>query len=316
MIADHKLVVAKPKALPKGSTIALFSPASPGEKIKLQSGIAELQRLGFNVSPPVQRPPIGYFSGTHEARMLEFVNALENKAVDGLIASRGGYGSSHLFDGKFNSRLAQEKSVIGFSDVNALQIYIWQARHWVTFYGPMVGAGFAAGAGNANGYDENSFLQAIQSTASGWNLPLSGETLFPGEARGRLLGGCLTLLLTTIGTGWELDTSDAILVLEDRGMKPYQVDRALLHLLQAGKFRDVRGIILGDFPECDAPNEGGPSVRDVCRDILGPLKVPIIYGAPVGHTNRPMLTLPLGVKSKLDASGQGTLEILEAAVHA
>ena len=121
----------------------------------------------------------------------------------------------------------------------------------------------------------------------------------PGDAQGRLLGGCLTLVETTIGTPWELETSGAILVLEDRGMKPWQVDRALTHLRQAGKFKDVRGIVLGDFPECAAPVAGSPTVRDVCQRILAPLGVPVVFGAPFGHTDRPMLTFPLGVSCSI-----------------
>jgi muramoyltetrapeptide carboxypeptidase len=314
MTRHRDLMVTKPRALHKGSSIAVISPASPGDEIKLQAGIAELRRLGFRVAPAPNSQSVGYFAATHEIRRSEFVSALDDKQIDGLIAARGGYGSSHLLDAKFNSRLAHQKCIVGFSDVNALQVFIWQVRHWVSFYGPMAAAGFAAGAGNAGGYDEKSFLQAVQTTSCGWTLPLSGETLVPGSAQGRLLGGCLSLLQTSLATGWELDTRDAILVLEDRGMKPYQVDRALLHLLQAGKFQDLRGIVLGDFPECNSPNPAGPSVRDVCRDILSPLGVPIIFGAPVGHTNRPMLTLPLGLQAKLDATGEGTLEILESAV--
>jgi muramoyltetrapeptide carboxypeptidase len=129
-----------------------------------------------------------------------------------------------------------------------------------------------------------------------------------------LLGGCMTLIETTIGTPWELNTRDAILVLEDRGMKPWQVDRALMHLRQAGKFEGVRGIVLGDFPECSPPIEGSPTVHDVCERILGPLGVPVVFGAPIGHTLRPMLTLPLGVQARLSAEGAGLLEILEPAV--
>jgi muramoyltetrapeptide carboxypeptidase len=129
-----------------------------------------------------------------------------------------------------------------------------------------------------------------------------------------LLGGAMTLVEATIGTPWELDTRDAILVLEDRAMKPYQVDRVLMHLKQAGRLAGVRGFVLGEFPECDPPVAGSPSVRDVCTRILGGLGVPIVFGAPVGHTERPMLTLPLGVRARLSAEGEGVLEILEPAV--
>jgi muramoyltetrapeptide carboxypeptidase len=145
-------------------------------------------------------------------------------------------------------------------------------------------------------------------------LPLRGEPLLPGEAEGRILGGCLTLVETALATPWELDTRGTILLLEDRGMKPWQVDRALMHLKQAGKFDGLKGFVLGDFPECDAPLVGSPSVRDVCARILTPLGVPIVFGAPVGHTLRPMLTVPLGVRARLRASGEGELEILESAV--
>ena len=124
----------------------------------------------------------------------------------------------------------------------------------------------------------------------------------------------MTLVAATLGTPWELDTRDSILLLEDRGMKPWQVDRALMHLKQAGKFESVRGIVLGEFPECDAPATGSATVREVCARILGAFKVPIVYGAAVGHTPRPMLTVPLGVKARLMAQGEGELEILEPAV--
>jgi muramoyltetrapeptide carboxypeptidase len=97
-------------------------------------------------------------------------------------------------------------------------------------------------------------------------------------------------------------------------MKPYQVDRALMHLKQAGKFEGVRGIVLGDFPESEPAVAGAPTVRDVCARILRPLGIPIVFGAPIGHTVRPMLTIPLGIQARLDADGEGTLEFLEPAV--
>ena len=140
--------------------------------------------------------------------------------------------------------------------------------------------------------------------------------MLTGKATGRVLGGCMTLVEATIGTPWELDTKDSILVLEDRAMKPYQVDRVLRHLKQAGKFEGVRGIVLGEFPESEPTVAGSPTVREVCARILRPLGVPLVFGAPVGHTPRPMLTVPLGIEAKLDAEGEGTLEFLEPAVVA
>jgi muramoyltetrapeptide carboxypeptidase len=184
----------------------------------------------------------------------------------------------------------------------------------VTFYGPMVAAGLNGGADAPSGYDEASLLNAVRKTDGGWAIPLRGEPLVPGEGSGRVLGGAITLVEATFGTPWELDTRGAILILEDRGMKPYQIDRVLMHFKQAGKLEGVKGIVLGDFPECEPPVAGSPTVRDVCARILGPLGVPVVFGAPIGHTLRPMLTIPLGVNARLHAQGDGSLEILEAAV--
>jgi muramoyltetrapeptide carboxypeptidase len=206
--------------------------------------------------------------------------------------------------------------VVGFSDITSLQIYLWQRCCWISFHGPMLAAGLNSGAESRNGYDQSSFLQALTNKTGGWKLRLKGEAVLAGEAMGRVLGGCMTLLEATIGTPWELDTRDSILVLEDRAMKPYQVDRVLMHLKQVGKFEGVRGIILGEFTDSDPSVAGGPTVREVCARILRPLGVPIVFGAPVGHTSRPMLTIPLGIKARLDADGEGALEFLEPAVVA
>jgi len=204
---------------------------------------------------------------------------------------------------------------VGFSDLNIIQLVLQEIRGWAGFYGPMASAGFNHGESQPGGYDAESFWQAVGVTKGKWKIPLCGEILLEGSAVGRLVGGCLTMIETTLGTGFEPNPKGAILVLEDRAMKPYQIDRALRHLYMAGLFHGVTGILLGDFPDCEPPISGSPLVRDVCTEILGPLRVPIVYGAPIGHTKRAMLTLPLGVRAKLHAKAEGTLEILEPAVE-
>jgi muramoyltetrapeptide carboxypeptidase len=307
-------IVRKPRALSGGGRFMPFGPASPAEPFRIAAGIAELVRLGFRVADRAVFANDGYFAGLTGNRRDDFTAALERHDIDALVGARGGYGSNYILDGLEISTAASPKIILGFSDLTSLHIFMWQRCRWITFHGPMLAAGLDAGANVATGYDQNSLLAALQKTKSGWVLDLDGETLTLGEAQGRLLGGCLTLVETTIGTPWELETDGAILVLEDRGMKPWQVDRALMHLSQAGKFEGVRGILLGDFPECESPVPGSPTVRDVCRKILSPLSVPVIFGAPVGHTVRPALTLPLGVNARLSAKGEGVLEILEPAV--
>jgi len=306
---------AKPRALRPGSLIAPFAPASPAKVDRLAAGTSELERLGFAVVRLRAMNPEGYFTAPHAERRSEFLAALEDPAVSALVATRGGYGSAYLLEEAFPVSLLPLKPIVGFSDITTLQIYLWQKHRWPTFYGPMLAAGLDAGADVANGYDANSFRNALTNSAALWQLNLCGETLYPGSAQGILLGGAMTLLEATIGTPWELDTTDAILILEDRAMKPYQIDRVLLHLKQAGKFAKVRGVVLGEFPECDPPVPGSPSVRDVVQRILAPFKIPIVFGAPIGHTARPMLTLPLGVPARLTAEGSGTLNILEPSVR-
>ncbi len=304
----------KPRALHAGSRVAVFAPASPADGIRTQAGLAELRRLGFVVQSPTTVATEGYFAASTEKRRDELARLCAEPAVDSLIALRGGYGSNYLLDGFVTNDLTSPKCLVGFSDITTIQIFLWRQARWVSFYGPMVASGLDAGAGAAGGYDEPSFLRALTETQAGWPLELSGEAMAAGEAEGRVLGGCLTLLETSLGTPWELNTEESILVLEDRAMKPWQVDRALMHFRQAGKLDGVRGILLGDFPDCDPPVAGSWSVADVCRRILGPLRVPVVWGAPIGHTRRPILTIPLGVRARLIAQGAGTLELLEPAV--
>ncbi len=308
--------VRKPKALNSRSMFMPFAPASPAEFSKVLAGAEDLRNLGFHVADSMPLTPEGYFAGSVSGRRNELVSELEREDVHALVAVRGGYGSNYLLDGFGLKDGAAAKVILGYSDLTTLQAYLWKRYAWVGFYGPMLAAGFDAGEDAPKGYDRASLLSAVGNAEGGWSIKLRGETMVTGETEGRMLGGCMTLVETTLRTPWELETGGAILLLEDRGMKPWQVDRALMHLKHSGKLDGIRGIVLGEFPECDAPVTGSPTVRDICVRILGGLGVPIVYGAAVGHTPRPMLTVPLGVKARLVARGEGELEILESAVVA
>jgi muramoyltetrapeptide carboxypeptidase len=304
----------RPPALTPGGLVRVISPASPAEREALGRGIAELERLGYCVRTGAAMQPDGYFAGSALRRKAELESALTDPDAAAVICARGGYGTAALLEQISLPRGLRRKLVVGYSDATMLQAYLWSRLRWSSLHGPMVAAGFDRGAGNRCGYDLKSFLDASGGKSDSWSIALDAEALSRGEASGLLLGGCISLVETTLGTPWEFDTRGAILFLEDRGVKPYQLDRMLLHLQQAGKFRGVRGIVLGDFPECEPPMEGSPSVRDVCRRILMPLGVPVVFGAAIGHTPRPMLTVPFGVRARLRAAGEGWLEILEPAV--
>jgi muramoyltetrapeptide carboxypeptidase len=307
----------KPLALVPGSTIAVVAPASSAKEERIQRGREMLERLDYRVKRYASKGgPDGYFSSALADRRKHLREALTGAQIRAVFCSRGGYGSTEILDGLKTDRMKRAKIFCAFSDLTSVHIFLWQKLRWVTFYGPLVAGGFDAGPNATNGYDPDTFMWAMTATNSGWTVPLGGETMARGRAEGTLLGGCITLIETSIGTPWELDTRGSILLLEDRGVKPYQLDRMLTHLKQAGKFEGVRGIVLGEFPESEPPEGSAVTVADVCRRILAPLRVPIVYGAPVGHTPRPILTIPLGVRAKLLASGEGRLEILEPAVRA
>jgi muramoyltetrapeptide carboxypeptidase len=312
----------KPQALRPGDAIRVLSLASPVQEDHLDAGCKELARLGF--VPKIDRAAAlaqeSFFAGPAASRLAMLREALADSSARAIFCSRGGYGSTYLIDG-LGDALAGPKIFLGASDITSLQIFLWQRLGWVTFYGPMVASNFDRGAGAPHGYDCASLMAALTETKQGWKIDLRGESMVPGGGEGTLVGGCLTLVEASLGTPWELDTHGAILVLEDRGMKPYQVDRALMHLKQAGKFRDVKGIILGDFPECDPP-AGGETVQKVARRILmptghEPCEIATVWAAPIGHTSRAMLTLPLGIRARLVVPGGAgvspQLEILEPA---
>src|SRR5260221_12932521 len=138
----------------------------------------------------------------------------------------------------------------------------------------MAAAVLDAGAGAPGGYDEESLRSSISEVGAGWKISLRGEALVDGQAAGRLLGGALTLVEATFGTAWELDTRGAILILEDRGMKPYQVDRVLMHFKQAGKVESAKGILVGAFPGCAPPGARRPTARDGSAANSGTVSLP------------------------------------------
>lgn len=305
----------KSPALRSGDAIRILSLASPVDEARLERGCKELMSLGYAVQ--VDRASVlarnGFFAGSARARAEGLRQALGDSTTRAIFSARGGYGSNYVVDTLGELKSAPPKIFCGFSDVTTLQVFLWQTLGWVTLYGPMVGSGLDGGPDVPGGYHRESLVHALTETRRGWPIDLQGESLASGYAEGTLLGGCLTLIEATLGTAWELETGGAILVLEDCDMKPYQVDRALMHLKQSGKFDGIAGVICGEFPRGEAA-AGGETVKDVVRRILAPLGVPVVWGAPVGHTRRAMLTLPLGVRARISAGGETRTDILEPAV--
>ena len=306
-------LLSKPQFLKPGNAVTLVSPASPVERESLLRGVMELERLGYKARYSDDLfAAEKYFAGSHERRIQEFQRALADPNTKAVFAARGGYGSGYL-TGKLTKGNLQPKIVLGASDLTIVHLHLLKHFGWVTFYGPMVAQEFSRGP---EAYDETSLRASLEGRAN-WVAYEGAGVLREGTAEGVLLGGCLSLIVATFGTPDEPDTRGALLLVEDINAKPYQVDRMLWQLIRAGKLDQVRGIVFGQMPGCvqnsDQNLDQGYELTDVLADVLGDFKGPIAYGVPFGHARAGTLTLPLGVRARLEVSRTSKLTILEAA---
>ena len=255
----------------------------------------------------------GYLGGSVEERVSDLHDMFANPEVKGVFAVRGGYGSEQILDRIDYGLLRRNPKVfLGYSDITALHIAIHQRTGLVTFHGPVAVSGFSK-------YTREHFRRALfdpRPLGRLTNPPDSDElrpayvmrTIRGGSARGPLIGGNLTLISTTMGTPFEIDTRGKILFLEDVDEQPYSVDRMLTQLRLAGKLESAAGLIFGECSGC-RPREFRPSFEstfslgEVLDNILGGLKIPVLSGMTIGHTDD-QLTLPLGVRAALDADRQ------------
>lgn len=305
----------KPAALRVGDTIGIVAPASYFKREDFEAGCAALRQMGYN---PVYDESIFdrdlYFAGSVDRRVHELENMFAREDVRAIICSRGGYGSNYLLPGLDIGKISSHpKAFIGYSDNTSLQTYFCDAGNLVTFHGPMVAKDFA----KADGVDIESW-QAALSGRENWRFDFDSNSgvkpLASGSAEGILYGGCLSMLVESLGTPYEIRTAGTILFVEDISTKPYQIDRMLMHLKLAGKLKDVRGLIFGEMLDCiQAPNQGY-TLEEVVMRIVGELGIPVAYGLRSGHVSHQNITLPIGVSALLNVGGTGvTLEILEPA---
>jgi muramoyltetrapeptide carboxypeptidase len=303
----------KPKALKKGDTIGVVAPASNIRKDLLDQGCRELESLGFKVYfKPDIASSFRYFSGTRERRLGEFLEMLRSPDIHAIFCARGGYGSGQLIP-HINEDLIREnaKIVSGSSDITILLNFMERCGV-VSFHGPMVATAIREGE---SGYDRSVLLDMLQRKQA-VRFPTDGTTVLrPGRAEGRLVGGCLSLVVATLGTNYEIDTQEAILFLEDLDTKPYQIDRMITHLKQAGKLDAVRGVVFGEMLNCAQTATQGYTLQEVLLDLLDQFQFPILFGFPTGHTSRPNVIVPVGVRARLDLTSSATVfELLESAV--
>ncbi len=257
-----------------------------------------------------------YFAGSAERRARELDEMFIRDEVRAIICARGGYGANYLLDTIDLEKIkAHPKILVGYSDVTTLLTYILDSTGLVTFHGPMVTKDFA----HSDGVDFSSWDAAITG-ASDWTVnfgPESGaKPLLAGSAEGVLYGGCLSMLVASLGTPYEIHTAGTILFIEDVSAKPYQIDRMLMQLKLAGKFADVRGIVFGEMLDCrqNQNKDQSYSLEEVVLRVIGDLGVPVAYGLRSGHVSRGNITLPFGVRAALNLSERGgSLRIQESA---
>ena len=297
----------RPRAIRPGARLALAAPAGPLDPEALNSGKIALERLGFEV---VVRDDIldrdGYLAGSDERRASELMQFVRDPEVDAILCARGGYGCHRIIDGLDPKAFREaSKPLVGYSDITTL--LLWQRKHagLLGIHGPMLEK-----KGSLDGEAGSALVRALQGT--GPHPRYVGTTSVAGWGEGRLVGGSLSVCVASLGTSWELDTRDAIVMLEDVTELPYRVDRMLQQLRAAGKFDRAAGIALGSFTDCDDERTPDWTVKRICDEIFGGLGLPVVTGLPFGHgkENRPW---PFAGRAALDGS-RGELEILESAV--
>lgn len=314
-----------PRPLRDGDTVGLITPsayvASPDLIATAERTVKFFgwqPKFGRNV-----RAKDGYVGGTVEQRLADLHDMFRDREVKAVFCIRGGFGTAHLLDGiDYDLIRRNPKIFLGYSDITALHLAIHRKTGLVTFHGPVVLSGFSQ-------YTRGHFRRAMGEAKPLGVLtnPVESDalrpahtvrTIRPGKARGQLVGGNLTLISTTMGSPYEIDTRGKILFLEDVDEQPYSIDRLLTHLKLAGKLDAAAGIVFGECADC-RPREFRPSFEstfslgEVVDRILGKLRVPVFSGLTIGHTSD-QLTLPLGVMTTLDAD-RGTLTIEEAAAR-
>lgn len=320
-IPGNKQIIKPPK-LKEGDKLALITPGSYISIEEKEKSIENLEELGFEVVYSDKLMMMnGYFAGTDKERAEDINEMFEREEIKGIVCARGGYGCARTLP-HINYNLIKENSkvLIGYSDVTALLYGIYKKTGLITFHGPV-------GISTYNDFSKKYFKQVLinplaelefASSSSGKNENIYGlTTISSGTASGELVGGNLSIIVSLIGTDYDIDTKGKIILLEEYIEEPYRVDRMLTQMVQAGKFDEAAGVALGVFRKCESKEEN-PSfsnsftLMEVLKDRLSNLKIPVVYGMSFGHV-KDKFTIPFGIKAKLDADNY-KIKLLETAV--
>ncbi len=313
-----------PERLRVGDTVALLAPASaPPKPEAVDRSVALLETMGFRVKLGRNaRKRRGYLAGHDRERAGDLLRAFADPAVKAIFCLRGGYGTARLLPRlDYQCIRANPKILVGHSDITSLQCALLTQSRLLSFHGPMPGSDFLRQ--DSSDFSRDGLFSVLMEPkpAGGIRRGYSGKTieiLRRGRVSGPLIGGNLAVLCSTIGTAIQPSFHKKILFFEDVGEKPYRFDRMLTHLTNAGVLQKVVGIAVGVCQDCDevipkGVGEYRQTLRDVLRDRLLPLKIPVVTGLPFGHGPY-NATLPVGGLATLDAE-QGDLILTSPAVR-
>ncbi|CUT03826.1 S66 peptidase family protein [Candidatus Chrysopegis kryptomonas] len=294
----------KPQALKKGDVIGIISPASsPDDFSRIEKGISYLESLGYKVKLGKHiYKRFGYLSATDDERAEDLNKMFADREIRAIFCVRGGYGTPRILDKiDYNIIKRNPKIFVGYSDITALQLAIFKKTGLITFSGPMLAVDMYS---DFDPYAEEFFWKIL--TAKSKKIEIKNPdgveliVLRHGVATGTLLGGNLSLLASIIGTRFQPNFKDSILVIEDIGEEPYRIDRYLSQLKNAGILNRINGCIIGQFTDCVAKEpEKSLTLEQIFNDYFGSLKIPVVSNLSYGHIPR-KITLPIGANVKID----------------
>jgi len=309
--------------LAPGGTIGVPAPASPYEnRSETLRGVEWWEARGYRVKlADGAYDRDDYVAGDPKSRANDLMAMFLDPEVDVVQCLRGGYGSAQLIPYlDFDAIAEHPKAFVGYSDITALHVAIRQRAGLATIYGyGLTGMGDK----DTTEFTRARLLEVLGGNATGevpkdpddpYTRPIRG-----GRVTGTIAGGCLWLLMQTMGTPWEIDLDGSIFFFEEYDAPAWYVDGNLTQLRQAGKLDGVLGVVVGDLEWCDWREERPEwprtkSIEDVLEEHLEPLGVPVLYKLPLGHAKH-QAAIPLGVRATLDADAR-SLTIDEPALRA
>ncbi|MCL2521404.1 MAG: LD-carboxypeptidase [Erysipelotrichales bacterium] len=308
--------INKPEKLKKGDKIGLICPSFCTDQNKISTTVSLLEELGFEVKVGKSvYAKNDYLAGSDKLRKNDLEEMFSDDSVKAIICQQGGYGATRLLDIiDYEIIKNNPKFFLGYSDITALNNAFYQLCGLPSYQGK-IGAQLPAVRKDSFSYEN--FLEALFSNTK--NQVLKNPTthqayaVTEGIAEGILVGGNLSLIYTLMGTPYDIDFKDKIIILEDVGEKPYAIDRMLQSLKLSGKLKEAEGFIVGQFTDCEPTNNNqDEQIRDVpflIKEFLGGLNVPVLANFCNGH-DMPYINLPIGLKVRLDASNHN-ITILE-----